>query len=130
MSDCTNWTGALWVNGYPEAKVGDKKIRVHRYLWEFVNGRKLKPWPQEVVMHTCDNRLCVNPEHLVAGTQAENLADMRRKGRAWNPPKTEACKHGHKWTPETTYIDGRGDRQCIPCKRENTRRWRARRVAA
>lgn len=39
-----------------------------------------------IVMHTCDNPPCCNPSHLVLGTQAENLADMRAKGRGVNPP--------------------------------------------
>lgn len=35
----------------------------------------------KVVMHTCDNPICVNPKHLVVGTQIENIADMHSKGR-------------------------------------------------
>lgn len=35
-----------------------------------------------VVMHTCDNRLCCNPEHLRSGSNDENMADMAAKGRA------------------------------------------------
>jgi hypothetical protein len=34
-----------------------------------------------VVMHTCDNPVCVNPGHLVEGTQADNMADCKRKGQ-------------------------------------------------
>ena len=128
MSACTEWTGAKYVNGYPEAHVDGKKVRVHRYLWEWVNGRKLKPWPQEVVMHTCDNRLCVNPEHLVAGSQQENLRDMWAKGRGYSPAVQyrDACKAGHPWTAESTFIDGRGDRACKICKARRLREWRAR----
>ena len=38
-------------------------------------------WP-EVVRHTCDNPRCINPAHLVGGTQADNMQDMLRRGRA------------------------------------------------
>lgn len=34
-----------------------------------------------VVCHTCDVKLCINPDHLCIGTQAENLLDMNKKGR-------------------------------------------------
>lgn len=125
MSECTLWTGTTWVNGYPEARVNGKKIRAHRYLWEWVNGRKLKPWPEEVVLHTCDNRLCVNPEHLVAGTQKENLADMRRKGRGFTPPRKSHCKRGHALIDENVYVYKGRREGCKLCKLETQRAWRA-----
>lgn len=125
MNDCTNWSGATWVNGYPEAKVGGKKIRAHRFIWEWVNGRKLKPWPEEVVLHTCDNRLCVNPDHLVAGTQKENLHDMWSKGRGVGFPRQTHCKRGHMLNDQNVYIYKGAREGCKECKRDRLRAWRA-----
>jgi hypothetical protein len=57
--------------GYP-------RIKAHRFMWEFYNA---EPLGDRVVLHTCDNPGCVNPAHLVAGTQQDNLADMCSKNR-------------------------------------------------
>ena len=52
--------------------------RAHRFAWILMNG----PIPEDhVIMHLCDTPLCVNPAHLKAGTQADNLHDRDRKGR-------------------------------------------------
>ena len=56
-----------------------KAFARHRLAYELEHG----PIPEgKVIMHKCDNPGCFNPSHLDVGTQAENLADMRAKGRA------------------------------------------------
>jgi hypothetical protein len=73
------WIGAVGRHGYGVFAPRHATVRAHRYAWELTNG----PIPTGlVVAHRCDNTRCVRPDHLFLATQAENLADMRAKGRA------------------------------------------------
>lgn len=92
MSGCWLWTGA--VRGpkghqYGHIRLGgiDQPITAaHRVSWELANGRR--PCTDEVVMHKCDNPLCVNPDHLALGTLSDNTRDSVTKGR-FNRPSGE-----------------------------------------
>lgn len=66
---------------YPALKVSGS-VRMHRAEYCLANGLTLEDIAGLVVMHTCDNPRCSNPEHLVLGTQRDNMLDMRNKGRA------------------------------------------------
>ena len=76
---CWEWTGAL-THGYGNVRrqaYSDSKA--HRLAWQMAYG----PIPEGMqVLHHCDNRKCVRPDHLFLGTAADNLYDMLAKGRA------------------------------------------------
>lgn len=79
-SGCWEWTAALYTSGYGQIKVPRKRIQAqaHRLSYAIHKG----PIPQgQYVLHRCDNRKCVNPEHLFLGTKKDNAQDMVAKGR-------------------------------------------------
>ena len=80
---CREWTASTGSHGYGQMTVkrdGKKTVETaHRLAWELFRG----PIPAGlIVRHTCDNRRCVNPNHLLIGTQQDNVDDMYRRDRA------------------------------------------------
>jgi hypothetical protein len=70
-------------DGYISVKIKGKNIRVHRLVYELHNGKIDNGL---VVMHTCDNPSCINPNHMELGTHKENMEDKSKKNRT---PKSQ-----------------------------------------
>lgn len=87
---CWTWTGYIGSRGYGAIHwKGSPATRAHRIAFEITFG----PIPEgQVVMHTCDNKLCVNPAHLKLGTQLANMRDAVLKGRFPTGEQAPAAK--------------------------------------
>lgn len=81
-TNCWIWLSKTYTDGYGKFITDSQQKRAHRISYELfkepIINKELR------CCHTCDNRLCVNPEHLWLGTNDENMMDMVQKGRQWS----------------------------------------------
>lgn len=143
--ECWEWKGSCIKGGYSQISLPNqrKKVLTSRVAYTIQHGAFDNAL---FICHHCDNPKCVNPNHLFAGTQRENIQDASKKGRLFNPkpqkpkkPKTnwdigsirrnlEFCKRGHPFDEKNTGIQTKG-RYCKICERDRKRRARGSRLA-
>ena len=75
---CWIWTAHIGTDGYGTISVGASPVKAHRLSWIIHFGAVE---PGMCVCHTCDNKICVRPDHLFLGTIQDNTADRDAKGR-------------------------------------------------
>lgn len=75
---CHEWSRHINEGGYGTLKYRRKQWMAHRFAWQFWRGAI--PF-EMIVCHRCDNRRCINPDHLFLGTTQDNVDDKMRKGR-------------------------------------------------
>jgi hypothetical protein len=133
-NECWNWTAGKQTRGYGAFAYRPKKcVTAHRVAWAIENSNGELPDPKLVVMHSCDNKLCVNPKHLSLGTVEENNKEARDRGLVKSietivgiPILNKECRHGHERTPENTVFRQKKGKPayalCKPCLRAKDKR--------
>jgi len=123
-SGCWEWQSSIRGNGYGAffthlIEEGRKCYGAHRYSWMLAHG----PIPDGLwVLHKCDNRICVNPDHLFLGDRTDNMRDCAQKGRVCTTGQSNKthCKRGHEFTAENTRLNKKGHRKCKACENRSS----------
>lgn len=99
---CLIFQGHRGMGGYGVVRIGSRTdgtrrlVFLHRWIYEYLNGSLTDEKPK--VLHSCDRGAdgCITPEHLMAGTQLENVHQCRDRGRLKlpTPPTAEQCVRG------------------------------------
>lgn len=111
-SGCWEWTLSLFSSGYPRVWSNGRSRRAHRVSYEQAIG----PIPEGLVLdHLCRNIHCINPSHLEAVTNRENI--LRGEGHAARNARKTHCPKDHEYNMENTYYHAKtNNRQCKICR--------------
>lgn len=124
---CWNWAGSTNGKGYGQMTFRGRGITAHKASYEAHIG----PIPSGMlILHKCDNRACINPEHLYAGTYKDNRRDMLERS-GWKHPYRDRlqCSAGHIYSDGSFRIAKDGSRVCKECMKQHMRTYRARSAA-
>lgn len=110
-NDCIPWSGNLNQKGYARVRVKGRMQFLHRVMFGMTYGY-LPP----VVMHMCDNRACIKPSHLKAGTYAANNADRVAKGRSFKKLSDEDIQAILKIGRSQSYAKTAKQFECDPSR--------------
>jgi len=117
---CLLWSGATDSSGYGNTRRAGRMVGAHRAAYEDAYG-SIPAGLQ--IDHLCRQRNCVEPTHLEAVTQQENI----RRGNKNQNGATLVCIRGHFLLCENLYRTPDGRRQCKTCQRERVRLFQQRR---
>ena len=118
LTGCWFWLGSCGNSGYGKTRfTHSKDMTAHRVSYMGFKGEI----PEGMnVLHVCDVRTCVNPEHLFLGTQRENIKDMVTKGRHKCPARERTqCPQGHEYSG----VNSNGARICKICMKDARQRF-------
>lgn len=97
---CWGWSGEKNSRGYARISRNGRRILAHRFSWELHYGLIT---PGLCVLHHCDNRSCVRPDHLFLGTFSDNNLDMWEKHRH---PFRKSLKRNDPYDPRGRHCNG------------------------
>lgn len=125
--DCMIWGGGLNAYGYGQfrsdwSKTDGGSVFTHLYAWVMVAG-KVRGDGLETD-HLCRFRPCANPDHLEQVPQLVN--NMRGESEPAKNARKTHCDEGHEFTPENTFVNSEGWRDCRECSRARNREFTSR----
>ena len=115
---CWLWTASKTHQGYGYFRLDGRMQKAHRVSYKILKGQIPN---KMMILHSCHNPSCVNPEHLRIGTNQENMRDMSNAKRG-NAGLTH-CKNGHEFNEiNTRYGKQRTCRICDKLRNQNRRK--------
>lgn len=103
-SGCWVWSKRIDASGYARTNIRDRKVRAGRA--SFAAHKGVIPRGMEI-LHSCDNRKCVNPDHLSIGTKRDNAIEREQRNRGRWRNHTPTSKPRARFKPSSSQAEGR-----------------------